>query len=214
MTVDPAALRYDAQGLIPVVVQEVGSGAVLMLAFADRQAVEKTLATGEAHFWSRSRKVLWKKGETSGNVLSVVEMAVDCDGDALLLRALPAGPTCHRGTRSCFDPDVPALELGWLAAVVESRRGADPAASYTSRLFAQGVERLAQKVGEEGVETVVAALAAAHEPARRGELVAESADLLYHLVALWSAVGVEPGTVAAELVRRHFGARQAGGGEA
>ncbi|HVT57274.1 MAG TPA: bifunctional phosphoribosyl-AMP cyclohydrolase/phosphoribosyl-ATP diphosphatase HisIE [Thermoanaerobaculia bacterium] len=227
--VDPAALRYDDRGLLPVVVQDVGSGAVLMLAFADRQAVEATLATGQAHFWSRSRQAPWRKGESSGNTLAVVEVTADCDGDALLVRARPAGPTCHRGTRSCFEPNAARLELGWLAAVLEARRGADPAGSYTARLFAAGLGRIAQKVGEEAVETVVAALQAGaaaappHAPAAesppppggeaaaggtaapRAELVREAADLLYHLLVLLLAGGVAPEEVGAELARRHFG---------
>ncbi len=200
---DPSALRYDERGLLPVVVQDVASGAVLMLAYADRRAVEMTLATGEAHFWSRSRQALWRKGESSGNTLAVAEMVADCDGDALLLRARPAGPTCHRGTRSCFEPNAAALELGWLAAVVAARRGADPAASYTARLLASGVERLAQKVGEEGVETALAAVAAAARPDRRAELVGESSDLIFHLLVLLEASGVAPADLAAELARRH-----------
>ena len=204
MTFDPQALRYDDKGLLPVVVQDVGSGAVLMLAFADREAVAQTLETGFVHFWSRSRQALWKKGETSGHVLEVVEIAADCDGDALLVRARPAGPTCHLGRRSCFEPNPPALELGWLAAVIAERRRAAPEESYTARLFGEGIERMAQKVGEEGVETVIAALAAAGEPARRGELVGEAADLLYHLTVLLAAAGVDPGEVAGELMRRHF----------
>ena len=208
---DPAALRYDERGLVPVVVQDVASGAVLMLAYADRRAVELTLATGQAHFWSRSRQALWRKGETSGNTLAVIEALADCDGDALLLRVRPAGPACHRGTRSCFEPNAAALELGWLAAVAAGRRGADPARSYTARLLAAGVERVAQKVGEEAVETVVAALAAAARPERRGELVGESCDLLYHLLVLLLASGVPPGELAAELVRRHFGGTGAPG---
>jgi phosphoribosyl-ATP pyrophosphohydrolase/phosphoribosyl-AMP cyclohydrolase len=209
MSVDPAALRYDDRGLLPVVVQDVGSGAVLMLAWADRAAVEATLATGYAHFWSRSRQAQWKKGETSGNTLKVVEMTPDCDGDALLVRALPAGPTCHRGTRSCFEPNLALLELGWLAQVIESRRDADPAASYTARLLAQGVERVAQKVGEEGVEAALAAVAAAaaQEPdgggPRRAALVGEAADLAYHLLVLLAACRVDAAEVAGELLRRH-----------
>ena len=207
---DPAALRYDERGLVPVIVQDVASGAVLMLAWADRRAVELTLATGEAHFFSRSRQALWRKGATSGNTLSVVEAVADCDGDALLLRALPAGPACHRGTRSCFEPNPAALELGWLAGVVAARRGADPGQSYTARLLSAGLERVAQKVGEEAVETVVAALAAASRPDRRAELVGESCDLLYHLLVLLLASDVPPAELAAELVRRHFGAAAGG----
>lgn len=206
MSLDPAVLRYDEHGLLPVVVQDVATGAVLMLAFADREAVEKTLATGEAHFWSRSRHALWRKGETSGNVLEVVEVLPDCDGDALLVRARPAGPTCHRGTRSCFEPNPAGLELGWLAAVLDQRRHADPVESYTARLMARGIERIAQKVGEEGVETALAAVSAAHhaeDPARRTALVGEVADLLYHLMVLLLASGLRPEEVAAELLRRH-----------
>lgn len=194
---DPGSLRYDEKGLLPVVVQEEGSGAVLMLAFADREAVEKTLETGEAHFWSRSRQALWRKGETSGNTLKVVSVTADCDGDALLVRARPQGPTCHRGTRSCFEPNPARLELGWLSALLASRRGADPATSYTARLLSAGVPRIAQKVGEEAVEAVVAAVAG-----RPKELVSESADLLYHLLVLLEASEVDPGEVAEELLSR------------
>lgn len=201
-------LRFDDRGLIPVVVQDVGSGAVLMLAYADREAVEKTLATGQAHFWSRSRQALWKKGETSGNTLQVVEVTADCDGDALLVRARPAGPTCHRGTRSCFEPNAARLELGWLAAVLESRRDADPETSYTARLLARGIERIAQKVGEEGVETAIAAVSAAvRGPGEGGErrqaLLGEAADLLYHLLVLLQASGVDPGEINKVLIERH-----------
>ena len=201
-------LRFDDRGLIPVVVQDVGSGAVLMLAYADREAVEKTLSTGQAHFWSRSRQALWKKGETSGNTLQVVEVTADCDGDALLVRARPAGPTCHRGTRSCFEPNAARLELGWLAAVLESRRDADPETSYTARLLARGIERIAQKVGEEGVETAIAAVSAAVRGSgeggeRRQALVGEGADLLYHLLVLLQASGVDPAEITEELIRRH-----------
>ncbi len=198
-------LRFDDRGLLPVVVQDVGSGAVLMLAYANREAVDLTLETGEVHFWSRSRQSLWRKGETSGNTLAVVEVTPDCDGDALLVRARPAGPTCHRGTRSCFEPNPARLELGWLAAVLESRRGADPGTSYTARLLAQGIERVAQKVGEEGVETALAAVSWSlrGEDERRQALVGEAADLLYHLLVLLEASGVDPAEIRDELLRRH-----------
>jgi phosphoribosyl-ATP pyrophosphohydrolase/phosphoribosyl-AMP cyclohydrolase len=208
MTVDPAALKYDDRGLLSVVVQDVGSGAVLMIAFANREAVEKTLATGQAWFWSRSRQSLWKKGETSGNTLDVVEVVADCDGDALLVRARPAGPACHRGTRSCFEPNPARLELGWLAKVLESRRDADPETSYTARLLARGIERIAQKVGEEGVETAIAAVSAATRGEgegreRRTALVGEAADLVYHLLVLLQASGIDPEEISRELQRRH-----------
>ena len=197
MTLDPATLHYDERGLLPVVVQDVNTGAVLMLAFANREAVELTLSTGQAHFWSRSRQSLWRKGETSGNVLEVAEVLEDCDGDALLVRARPAGPACHRGTRTCFEPNPARLELGWLATVLEERRSADPETSYTARLLQAGIERIAQKVGEEGVEVAIAAVA------RQPGLLGEAADLLYHLLVLLQASGIGPDEVGAELLRRH-----------
>jgi phosphoribosyl-ATP pyrophosphohydrolase/phosphoribosyl-AMP cyclohydrolase len=219
---DPAALAYGADGLLPVVVQDVASGAVLMLAWADRQAVERTLESGLGHFWSRSRQAPWQKGETSGNVLRIVEVRRDCDGDALLYRADPAGPTCHTGARSCFEAADgvvagPRLELGWLWDVVESRRGAAPEESYTARLLAAGVDRAARKVGEEATETVIAALRAAASQGdgdsdgdgdeARADLAGEAADLLYHLLVLLAAAGADPADVAAELRRRHAAPR-------
>jgi len=223
---DPAALDYGDDGLLPVVVQDVASGAVLMLAWADRQAVERTLASGLGHFWSRSRQAPWQKGETSGNVLRVREVRRDCDGDALLYRADPAGPTCHTGARSCFEAvdgvvAGPRLELGWLWDVVQARRDAAPEESYTARLLAAGVDRAARKVGEEATETVIAALRAAaargHEDPpgdgdgtradRAADLTAEAADLLYHLLVLLAAAGADPADVAAELRRRHAASR-------
>lgn len=196
--VDPASLAYDDRGLVAVVAQDAASGAVLMLAWADREAVERTLATGEAHFWSRSRGELWRKGATSGNTLAVAEVIADCDRDALLYRVHPAGPACHRGTRTCFEPNPARLELGWLWQVLESRRQASPDASYTARLLAAGTPRIAQKVGEEATETVIASLAGDD-----GELVAEASDLVYHLLVLLLARGVEPQQLAAELEKRH-----------
>lgn len=201
-------LKFDDRGLLPVIVQDVTTGAVLMLAYANREAVERTLATGDVWFWSRSRQSLWRKGETSGNTLKMVEALPDCDGDTLLIRALPAGPACHRGTRTCFEPNPARLELGWLAEILRSRTGADPDKSYTARLLAEGVERAAQKVGEEGVETALAAVSLAArgeegKDARRTALVGEAADLLYHLLVLLQASGIEPDEVTRELARRH-----------
>lgn len=203
---DPDSLTYDDRGLLPVVVQDAAGGAVLMVAWADREAVAKTLETGEAHFWSRSRRQLWRKGETSGNVLRVVEVLADCDRDTLLVRAHPAGPTCHRGTRTCFEPNAVELELGWLRQVLEERRKASPEESYTARLLAKGLPRVAQKVGEEAVETVIAALGGGDSGDNDEELVGEAADLLYHLSVLLLARGVPPRAVAEELRRRHEGA--------
>jgi phosphoribosyl-AMP cyclohydrolase / phosphoribosyl-ATP pyrophosphohydrolase len=201
-------LKFDDRGLLPVVVQDVTTGAVLMLAWANREAVERTLATGQVWFWSRSRQSLWRKGETSGNTLTLVEAVADCDGDTLLIRALPAGPACHRGTRTCFEPNPARLELGWLAEILRSRAGADPAKSYTARLLAEGVDRIAQKVGEEGVEIALAAVSLAlrgeeGREERRTALAGEAADLLYHLLVLLQASGIEPDDVARELAARH-----------
>ena len=197
----PTSLTYDDRGLLPVVAQDEASGAVLMLAYANRAAVELTLETRLAHFWSRSRRELWKKGGTSGNTLEVVEILTDCDRDTLLLRVRPAGPACHRGTRSCFEPNAARLELGWLWRVLEARQQTGGNESYTARLLAKGLPRVAQKVGEEAVETVIAALDA--DAAGQSALVEEGADLLYHLLVLLLAAGVEPDHLATELRKRH-----------
>ena len=211
---DLDALAWNADGLLPVVVQEIASGAVLMVAWADREAVGRTLERGEGWFWSRSRRELWRKGATSGNTLTVAEVALDCDGDALLYRVDAAGPTCHTGARSCFDSAVPAgtpaggLELGWLWDVLVERAAADPGESYTARLLAAGIDRIARKVGEEATEVVIAALRAAPASPSRADaaaapLAGEAADLLYHLLVLLLASGVPPEDVAHELRRRH-----------
>ncbi|HUP21384.1 MAG TPA: bifunctional phosphoribosyl-AMP cyclohydrolase/phosphoribosyl-ATP diphosphatase HisIE [Thermoanaerobaculia bacterium] len=207
---ESSTLNYDQNGLVPVVAQDVTSGAVLMVAWADREAIEATRRTGLAHFHSRSRGRLWRKGETSGHELRVVEAIADCDRDTLLLRVLPNGPACHRGTRTCFEPNAARLELGWLAAVIAERAKAPVAESYTARTLAKGLPRVAQKVGEEAIETVIAALsggnsvpAASTASDATAPLVAETADLLYHLVLLLEATGTEPSAVANELARRH-----------
>ncbi|MEO7794948.1 MAG: bifunctional phosphoribosyl-AMP cyclohydrolase/phosphoribosyl-ATP diphosphatase HisIE [Thermoanaerobaculia bacterium] len=161
---DRSSVRYDASGLVPVVAQDAWSGRVLMLAWANAEAVERTLATGEAHFWSRSRQTLWRKGETSGNVLRVLGVERDCDGDSLLLRVQPAGPACHTGATSCFDDTAGCgggLDLGALERIVRERAQSDPETSYTARLLHEGIERMAQKVGEEATEVVIAAMSAA-----------------------------------------------------
>jgi len=197
-----AGLRFDERGLLPVVARDELTGQVLMLAWASREAVERTLATGEAHFWSRSRGELWRKGATSGNVLHVVAVEVDCDGDALLLDVHPDGPACHTGATSCFGAGRGGLDLGALERIVAERRDADPATSYTARLFHEGRGRQAQKVGEEATEVVVAALQADGAAGRR-RLLEETADLLYHLAVLLVSCGVEAREVAAELGARH-----------
>jgi phosphoribosyl-ATP pyrophosphohydrolase/phosphoribosyl-AMP cyclohydrolase len=202
-SLDPDALAYDERGLLPVVAQDVATGAVLMVAWADRAAVARTAETGFACFYSRSRRAPWMKGETSGNRLRVVEVREDCDRDTLLLRVYPEGPACHRGTRTCFEseagpPNPARLELGWLWEILERRREASPEESYTARLLAAGPERIAQKVGEEGVETALAAVT------RDGDgVVEEAADLLYHLLTLLLSRGIEPERVSRALARRH-----------
>jgi phosphoribosyl-ATP pyrophosphohydrolase/phosphoribosyl-AMP cyclohydrolase len=172
------------------VVQDAGSNRVLMLAWMDEEALRLTRETGEAHFWSRSRQQLWRKGETSGNTLAVEELHDDCDGDAILLRVHPNGPTCHTGAVSCFAP--------WLWRIVAQRALDRPAGSYVTRLLDAGPAAAAQKVGEEGVE---AALAGAGESDER--LVEELADLWFHSYVLLAARGLDPSAVEDELRRRH-----------
>ena len=205
MTAWIGSLRFDENGLIPAVVQDSDSGRVLMVAYANRESLERTLATGDVHFWSRSRRTIWRKGETSGNVLRLRSIAADCDLDCLLVRAEPAGPVCHTGEIGCFfealTGEAPSSELGEvlgrLARVVRERHQSPPEGSYTAELFTKGIPRIAQKVGEESTEVVIAA---ASGDAR--ELTEESADLLYHLLVLWKASGIAPGDVASALARR------------
>ena len=203
--VDPEQLRFSPDtGLIPAVVQDAGDGRVLMLGYMNREALERTRDTGRVTFYSRSRKRLWEKGETSGHTLRLASIALDCDGDALLVRATPIGPTCHTGARSCFAstpaPATPGSGLGdvlaRLGAVIDQRAADRPAGSYTASLLDAGVLRTAQKVVEEAAET---ALAAAAQPDRLAE---ESADLLYHLLVLWRAAGLDAQRVADELAGR------------
>ncbi len=183
--------------LLPVVVTDAGDGALLMLAWANAEAVAATESTGQAHFWSRSRDELWRKGSTSGNTLDVVSVAVDCDADALHYRVRPAGPACHTGSRSCFEGEAP-FDLAALAGVIAARRDADPATSYTSRLLAGGARRPAEKVTEEAGELSAAALAGTDD-----EVVNEAADLLYHALVLLESRGIALADVESELARRH-----------
>jgi phosphoribosyl-ATP pyrophosphohydrolase/phosphoribosyl-AMP cyclohydrolase len=183
--------------LLPVVVTDVASGDLLMLAWANRAALDATEATGQAHFWSRSRNELWRKGATSGNVMVVESIGVDCDADAIVYRVRPAGPACHTGERSCFD-DARRFDLAALARVVAGRRGADPGASYTARLLTGGPRRPAEKVTEEAGELSAAALAGSD-----AEVIGEAADLLYHALVLLEARGLSLGEVESELARRH-----------
>jgi len=195
--------------LLPVVVQDADSGEVLMLAWANAEAVAATERTAEAHFWSRSRGELWRKGATSGNLMHVVELAADCDADSILYRVRPSGPACHTGSRSCFaDGAVPArapapaavFGLHDLERIISTRRGADPATSYTARLLAGGPRRPAEKVTEEAGEVAGAALAGTDD-----ELRGEAADLLYHLLVLLASRGIVLDEVESVLAARRSG---------
>jgi phosphoribosyl-ATP pyrophosphohydrolase/phosphoribosyl-AMP cyclohydrolase len=192
-----------------VVAQDARTGDLLMLAWADRAALEATLASGEAHYWSRSRQALWRKGESSGHTQHVREVRLDCDADAVLYRVDQSGPACHTGRPSCFFRRIGAdggmLEgddqgghlLTRLARMIADRHATRPPDSYTTTLFERGLPKMAQKVGEEGVETVIAALAESDE-----RLASEAADLLFHLLVLLQARGVPFDAVLAELSRR------------
>ena len=183
--------------LLPVIVQESADGAVLMLAWANREATDLTERTGLAHFWSRSRGRLWRKGETSGNVLHVVDLATDCDGDALLYRVQAAGPACHTGRRTCFADAAGFGTLGRLELVIDERRLASTDASYTARLLDGGPRRPAEKVVEEAGEVATAALAGSVD-----ELAGEAADLLYHLLVVLASRDVSLADVLGVLEAR------------
>ena len=188
----------NADGLVPAVIQDAATGKVLMLGYMNTEAWEKTRSTGLVTFWSRSRKQLWVKGETSGNYLHVVETYVDCDADTVLVKARPDGPTCHRGTVSCFD--TPAEE-GFLRALeqgIQGRHAEMPEGHYTTHLFNKGVKKISQKVGEEAVETIL--------EAATGDLdryIYEASDLLYHLLVLNEQMGVTLADLQKELLSRH-----------
>ncbi len=201
-------LKFDDQGLIPAIVQDAGSGQVLMLAYMNSEALAKTLESGQTWFWSRSRKTLWHKGATSGNVQTVKEIRYDCDADALLLRVHPAGPACHTGQDSCFYRSLTDTEpaeagevhfsLQQLFQVIQDRRQNPVAGSYTASLLDAGLPKIAQKVGEEAAEVLVAALAQEDQ-----RLVEEVADLAYHVLVLLAARDLAPSAITAELARRH-----------
>jgi phosphoribosyl-ATP pyrophosphohydrolase/phosphoribosyl-AMP cyclohydrolase len=207
--------RYDESGLVPVIMRDVVTGNVLTLAWANAEALQKTRETGLAHFYSRSRKELWKKGETSGNVQHVVGISLDCDDDAVLYDVRPSGPACHTGADSCFSRvetlEAPgedagpadALDLTALFAIVRARKESPVPGSYTNKLLEAGVSRIAQKVGEEAVETALASVTG-----DAGALAGEAADLLYHLAVLLTARGVAPGDVALKLAERRKAPRR------
>ncbi len=195
---DPAGLDWNkGDGLLPVVVQDASNLRVLMLGYMNRDALDVTLASRRVTFFSRSKQRLWTKGESSGHVLELVSVDVDCDNDTLLVQAHPQGPTCHLQRSSCF-PSAPSAFLADLDALVARRERERPADSYTTRLFEGGVRRIAQKVGEEGVETALAAVAQ-----DEAALLGESADLLYHLIVLLRARGLSLADAIEVLRERH-----------
>jgi phosphoribosyl-ATP pyrophosphohydrolase/phosphoribosyl-AMP cyclohydrolase len=198
----PEGLVFDSAGLLPVVAQDRASGDVLMVAWANAEALERTAETGLAHFWSRRRKVLWRKGETSGNGLRVVEAHADCDGDTLLLVVEPEGPACHTGARTCFGETSPTAAgmLEELARVVAERAEAPPEESYTARLLAKGPDQVLKKIGEEATEVVLAGRGQSDE-----RLAEETADLLYHLLVALRQRGLPLARVMDELRRRRSG---------
>ena len=182
---DSETLAWGKQdGPLPVVVQDADTRRVLMVGYVNREALQVTLDSGNVTFFSRSKQRLWTKGESSGNVLEMVAIEADCDRDTLLVQARPRGPTCHLGTTSCF-PSAPGDVLGALQALIRTRDAERPPGSYTTKLFEAGIKRIAQKVGEEGLETALAAVAE-----EDGPLLGEAADLLYHLVVLLQARGL------------------------
>lgn len=206
-------IRFDDNGLVPVVAQDVQTGEVLTLAYASREAVEKTLSSGEAHYYSRSRQELWRKGATSGNTQGVAEVRLDCDADALLYKVEARGPACHTGERTCFFTTVAGEGVGvsvgdpengkgfgetieHLAGTIAQRHQEMPEGSYTADLIRRGPERVSQKVGEEAVEVVIAAL-------REDRVAEETADLVYHLLVLLEERGVSLDEVARILNDRH-----------
>lgn len=206
MPVNLNELQFDPRGLLPAIVQHAETGEVLTLAYMNRESLQKCLDAGETWFFSRSRQQLWHKGETSGNVQRIVSIKFDCDADALLVQVIPTGPACHTGERTCFyralneqneaTSSLPQI-LTELQEVIQQRQREMPEGSYTTTLFNKGVKKIAQKVGEEALEV---ALASVNETDER--LASETADLLYHLLALLAARNISLGEVAKELTRR------------
>lgn len=201
MKIDPAAVKFDEHGLVPAIVQDASTREVLTLAYMNRESLARTIETGETWFWSRSRNELWHKGATSGNTQQVVNLTTDCDGDALVVLVHPAGPACHTGARSCFaveyDSEHPGGLLHELYALIQSRQKQRPEGSYTTYLFDKGLDKILKKVGEESAETIIAAKN--DDPK---QLVAETADLLYHLLVMLAAREINLDEVRVELARR------------
>ncbi len=191
-------LDKTGDGLLPVIVQDACTLKVLMLGYMNEEAFEKTVAEGRVTFWSRSKGRLWTKGETSGNFLTVKEMYADCDADTLLIKVIPAGPTCHRGTTACFDTPEDEGFIRTLARVIRGRHEQMPEGSYTTKLFVKGVKAIAKKVGEETAETVIEAV-----DGKRDRFIYECSDLLYHLLVLCEQMDVSIEDLEKELALRH-----------
>ena len=198
MTFDDFKLDKCADGLLPVIVQDNVTLRVLMLGYMNREDFERTQAQGRVTFFSRTRNTLWTKGETIGNYLLVKDMYVDCDGDTLLIKATPIGPTCHRGTTSCFDTPESEGFVRHLQSVVQQRHRDMPEGSYTTKLFIKGVKKIAQKVGEEAVESVVEAV-----DGNRDRFIYEASDMIYHLLVLMEQMGCSIEDMERELALRH-----------
>ena len=189
------------KGLVPAIIQDATTKNVLMLGYMNQEAYDKTIMTKRVTFWSRSRNTLWTKGETSGNYLHLVDIKTDCDHDTLLVQAIPDGPTCHTGTDTCWGEENeanPLLFLSELQDFINKRKEEMPAGSYTTKLFSDGINRIAQKVGEEALETVIEATNGSNE-----KIVYEASDMLYHLTVLLAAKGLRIEDVAKELRKRH-----------
>lgn len=187
-----------ADGLLPVIIQNAVTLKVLMLGYMNREAFEKTVAEGKVTFFSRTRGKLWTKGETSGNFLEVKEMYADCDGDTLLIKAMPVGPTCHRGTEACFDTPAEEGFIRLLSRLIQKRHEEMPENSYTTKLFIKGVKKIAQKVGEEAVESTIEAV-----DGNRDRFIYEASDLIYHLLVLLEQMDVTLPDIERELLQRH-----------
>ena len=188
-------------GLVPAIIQDANTKNVLMLGYMNQEAFDKTMATGKVTFWSRSRNCLWTKGETSGNFLDLVSIKNDCDNDTLLVKAVPHGPTCHKGTDTCWGEDNESNPLAFLSELqdfIERRHEEMPEGSYTTSLFQKGVNRIAQKVGEEALETVIEATNGTND-----KLIYEASDMFYHLIVLLTEKGLRIEDVAAELQKRN-----------
>ncbi|WP_418791706.1 bifunctional phosphoribosyl-AMP cyclohydrolase/phosphoribosyl-ATP diphosphatase HisIE [Phosphitispora sp. TUW77] len=206
MDFDINLLKFDAHGLIPAIIQDVNTNEVLMMAYMNKESLQKTLETGRTWFWSRSRQELWNKGATSGHYQEVKTISYDCDADSLLIRVLQTGAACHTGERTCFHNTIMAGEAEALASagiidevydVVMSRKREMPEGSYTTYLFTKGIDKICKKIGEEAAEVIIGA-----KNRSREEVIYEVGDLIYHLLVLLGEQGIEPGEVYKELAGR------------